>query len=1027
MTHPIVMDVIARDNASKTFKAVADSQTKLAKQTDAVSKSLNQSGAATDKLSANNANLRKSQLSLIAAQERYNKVAKDSSASAGRLASAQSSLIGAQQRVKRATDDAEKSTNTAKRSWSGAATAAAVAGVAVIGLGKSFVQAATDQQKANAQTAAVIKSTGGAAHVTAKQIGELTGSLSKQTGIQDDVIQSGANMLLTFTNVRNEVGKGNDIFTQATKVVTDMSVALGQDMTQSAIQLGKALNDPIKGVTALQRVGVTFTEQQKNQIKVLVETGNTMGAQKIILAELTKEFGGSAAAQATSAGKMAVAWDNFKESAGNALLPVLNKVFGFLSSGLDIFSRYNSVLVPVALALGGVAAAVWAVNAATKAWAATQAALNTVLASRFLPALGAMLLPLAAAVATFGALYVGAGLLTKAISGTDEAMIKAAGRGIKDFTKSLENSGGVFDSNTQKILANTLVTGGYVDKAAKAGISVRDLTAGVTGNDAAMQNLVDTWRASGKPSEQTIGSLRRIHEQFQEGTASGLANADAQKKVADATGAVAGSMDVASAAVAKQQQFLDDNNLTLETAAKKYNDAVTEAHSFTAQLGYMSNALATLSGNTITSTLQQDQLTLAMGSSADNFAGARKQVADHTTALKGNTENAINNRAWALQQIQAINQQAISYATSTGSIGKGTQALGTNIEALKTSMYQAGFTRAEVDKLIARYAATPSDVETSIREQGSQAVLAALGDILNQLHAIADPVWGAKFDFAMKNPSLSRGFARGGQVQGPGGPTADMVPIMASSGEYVVNAAATAKHRGLLENINRNKYAAGGLVGNLNIAMSSAAVPANAFFGAFGGGAGGPATAGGNLAAWIMAAIAITGNDPLIAAAVQRRIMFESGGNPNAINLWDSNAMAGDPSRGLMQTIGSTFNAYHQPGTSFNIFDPVANIAAALNYIRSRYGSIYMIDPPVQGYAAGGMVDRTGLAFLHRGEEVLPANRAGGYGGVVVAPGAITVYAAPGMDEERVARQVAVQLGAWVDGERRRAAKGGRA
>ena len=126
-----------------------------------------------------------------------------------------------------------------------------------------------------------------------------------------------------------------------------------------------------------------------------------------------------------------------------------------------------------------------------------------------------------------------------------------------------------------------------------------------------------------------------------------------------------------------------------------------------------------------------------------------------------------------------------------------------------------------------------------------------------------------------------------------------------------------------------------------------------------------------------MAALAVTGTSPSWAGAIQRRIMFESGGNPNAINLWDSNAMAGDPSRGLMQTIGSTFNAYHQPGTSGNIYDPVANIAAAINYIKSRYGSIFAIDPPVQGYRDGGVVDQTGLAYLHRGETVVPADSGG--------------------------------------------------
>jgi SLT domain-containing protein len=130
----------------------------------------------------------------------------------------------------------------------------------------------------------------------------------------------------------------------------------------------------------------------------------------------------------------------------------------------------------------------------------------------------------------------------------------------------------------------------------------------------------------------------------------------------------------------------------------------------------------------------------------------------------------------------------------------------------------------------------------------------------------------------------------------------------------------------------------------------------------------------------------ITGTPLAWGAAIQRRIMFESGGNPNAINLWDSNAMAGDPSRGLMQTIGSTFNAFHQPGTSNNIYDPVANIAAAINYIKSRYGSIFAIDPPVQGYETGAWnIARDQLARLHRGEMVIPENvakdiRAGGGG-----------------------------------------------
>ena len=73
---------------------------------------------------------------------------------------------------------------------------------------------------------------------------------------------------------------------------------------------------------------------------------------------------------------------------------------------------------------------------------------------------------------------------------------------------------------------------------------------------------------------------------------------------------------------------------------------------------------------------------------------------------------------------------------------------------------------------------------------------------------------------------------------------------------------------------------------------------------------------------------------------IYRNVMRESSGNPNAINLWDSNAAAGIPSKGLLQTIDPTFNAYHVSGTSWNVYNPVANIAAACNYAYHVYGGM---------------------------------------------------------------------------------------
>jgi phage-related minor tail protein len=162
--------------------------------------------------------------------------------------------------------------------------AAGLAGAA-IGAGlvlevKSAVTQFQESNKVARQTQAVLKSTGGAANVTAKEVSNLATALSRKTGIDDEVVQSGENMLLTFRNIRNEAGKGNDIFNQSTRVLLDMSKALGVDSSKAAIQLGKALNDPVKGITALRRVGVTFTDQQQKQIDTLVKSGKTLDAQK---------------------------------------------------------------------------------------------------------------------------------------------------------------------------------------------------------------------------------------------------------------------------------------------------------------------------------------------------------------------------------------------------------------------------------------------------------------------------------------------------------------------------------------------------------------------------------------------------------------------------------------------------------------------------------------------------------------------------------------------------------------------------
>lgn len=213
--------------------------------------------------------------------------------------------------------------------------AAVAAGAALVHMVQDGLRGLMEAERVGAQTAAVISSTGSAANVTQEQVKKLGDEFQRLTGKESETLQEGANLLLTFTNIRNETGKNNDVFNQATEMLGDMSIALGTDAKSAAIQLGKALNDPIKGVTALTRVGVSFTDQQKETIRSLVETGDVMGAQKIILKELAKEFGNSTEAyaetSAAAAARVRAEWGEFKEGIASEIVPILDA----LGKGFD--------------------------------------------------------------------------------------------------------------------------------------------------------------------------------------------------------------------------------------------------------------------------------------------------------------------------------------------------------------------------------------------------------------------------------------------------------------------------------------------------------------------------------------------------------------------------------------------------------------------------------------------------------------------------------------------------------------------
>lgn len=322
----------------------------------------------------------------------------------------------------RAGDAAGKSGDAAEKSTSKwktfAKTAALAAGSAALGglvaMFKTGIGEQSDYLAGQAQLANGIKTTGNAAHVSVKGLEDLASSIQGYSGQTDDSIVASEKLLLTFTNVRNEAGKNNDIFTQATKITADMAAKMGGDASKYAVQLGKALNDPTKGLTALTKIGVSFTEQQKKSIKSMQASGNTLGAQKIIMGELRKEFGGSAkAAGDTLPGQMAKAKRSFEDVSQGlvaSLMPALTLLANILTGTLlpafqatiGWMTSHKGAVLAFAVAIGSVYAAIkvgqgltaldqagglmaWikqtslAANA-TRVWAGIQAVFNAIMA-----------------------------------------------------------------------------------------------------------------------------------------------------------------------------------------------------------------------------------------------------------------------------------------------------------------------------------------------------------------------------------------------------------------------------------------------------------------------------------------------------------------------------------------------------------------------------------------------------------------------------------------------------------------------
>jgi hypothetical protein len=222
------------------------------------------------------------------------------------------------------------------------------AGAAAVAFGAKAIQAGEAAATSNARIDQINKSMG----LFGESTDEVTASLvsyanqvARSTGVDQNQIKLTQAKLLTFKELAVTADQVGGNFERATLAAIDLGAAGFGTAETNAVQLGKALNDPIKGITALARSGVTFTESEKARIKVLVESNKVGEAQNLILAAIETQVGGTAEATSNATDRMKVGLSQVTETIGMALLPAFEKVTAFLLD--EVFPAFQAYVLPI--------------------------------------------------------------------------------------------------------------------------------------------------------------------------------------------------------------------------------------------------------------------------------------------------------------------------------------------------------------------------------------------------------------------------------------------------------------------------------------------------------------------------------------------------------------------------------------------------------------------------------------------------------------------------------------------------------
>lgn len=200
---------------------------------------------------------------------------------------------------------------------------------AVVNFGKKAVSAADEANKRFNVLQNTIKATGASTWTSAEELDKMAKSYAESTNYAVSEVEKMQSVLLGFRNITG------DTFGEATDAILDMATVMGMDLTSAAQTVGKALDDPIKGLDSLRRQGFQFTDEQKEELEILIKNGKQLEAQQIILNELATTYGGAAKAGQSAFAKLQHQMDQFRENIGNKLMPAVNMIMEQMSKSME--------------------------------------------------------------------------------------------------------------------------------------------------------------------------------------------------------------------------------------------------------------------------------------------------------------------------------------------------------------------------------------------------------------------------------------------------------------------------------------------------------------------------------------------------------------------------------------------------------------------------------------------------------------------------------------------------------------------